>query len=56
MRALEAGKHIFVEKPLCLTLPELKKIEAAHKQASEQASSNSIMVGFHRRFSPRFRK
>ena len=57
MRALEAGKHVFVEKPLCLTLPELKEIEAAYKQASEQASSAPmIMVGFNRRFSPQVQK
>jgi predicted dehydrogenase len=29
MKGLEAKKHIFVEKPLCLTLEELSKIEAA---------------------------
>ena len=57
MRALEAGKHIFVEKPLCLTLSELKEIEATHKHASEQASSAPmIMVGFNRRFSPHVQK
>ena len=28
MRALRAGKHVFVEKPLCLTLAELGEIEA----------------------------
>lgn len=57
MRALEAGKHIFVEKPLCLTLSELKEIEAAYKQASQQASSAPIiMVGFNRRFSPQVQK
>ena len=57
MRALEAGKHVFVEKPLCLTLSELTDIEAAFKQASEQASSAPIiMVGFNRRFLRRFRK
>ena len=57
MRALEAGKHVFVEKPLCLNLPELKEIEAAYNQASEQASSAPIiMVGFNRRFSPQVQK
>ena len=57
IRALEAGKHVFVEKPLCLTLPELKEIEAAYKQVSEQASSAPmIMVGFNRRFSPQVKK
>ena len=28
-RALEAGKHVFVEKPLCLTADELSKIKLA---------------------------
>ena len=51
MRALEAGKHVFVEKPLCLTLSELTDIEAAFKQASEQASSAPINNG---RFQPSF--
>ena len=50
-------KHIFVEKPLCLTLSELKEIETAFKQASEQASlAPIIMVGFNRRFSPQVQK
>lgn len=30
LQALEAGKHVFVEKPLCLTLDELAEIKAAY--------------------------
>ena len=44
---LQAGKHVFVEKPLCLMLEELEEI----KQAASTARS-LLMVGFHRRFSP----
>lgn len=45
--ALERGKHVFVEKPLCLNLEELSAVRAA-----EAASSGTLMVGFNRRFSP----
>ena len=47
--ALEAGKNVFVEKPLCLTLDELDKIEHA-------AIGRMIMVGFNRRFAPHVQK
>jgi predicted dehydrogenase len=53
--ALEAGKHVFVEKPLCLTLEELKDIESAYASNSVQHTPNispQLMVGFNRRFSP----
>lgn len=46
--ALEAGKDVFVEKPLCLTLVELAEIEAAMAQHQELR----VMVGFNRRFAP----
>jgi predicted dehydrogenase/threonine dehydrogenase-like Zn-dependent dehydrogenase len=46
--ALEAGKQVFVEKPLCLTEEELDRIVAAWRAAGRPAA----MVGFKRRFSP----
>ena len=50
LKALEIKKNIFVEKPLCLNLEELNKIEAAH------SSSSILMVGFNRRFAPQVKK
>jgi predicted dehydrogenase/threonine dehydrogenase-like Zn-dependent dehydrogenase len=48
---LAAGKHVFVEKPLCLTLAELSQIEAA-AQDHANAGAPIVMVGFNRRFAP----
>jgi predicted dehydrogenase/threonine dehydrogenase-like Zn-dependent dehydrogenase len=45
--ALEAGKHVFVEKPLCLTEEELEEIT---KLAEEK--NKMVVVGFNRRFAP----
>lgn len=50
LQALQAGKHIFVEKPLCLTLKELAEIEAIYD------TSRILMVGFNRRFAPQVQK
>lgn len=47
-KGLAAGKHVFVEKPLCLTLEELAEIEALANERPKQM----LMVGFNRRFSP----
>lgn len=52
VRALEAGKHVFVEKPLALTLPELSAIERARESARRDGRSPMVMVGFNRRFAP----
>jgi predicted dehydrogenase/threonine dehydrogenase-like Zn-dependent dehydrogenase len=49
LQALAAGKHVFVEKPLCLTLYELAQIETA-------ALTSIVMVGFNRRFAPQIQK
>jgi predicted dehydrogenase/threonine dehydrogenase-like Zn-dependent dehydrogenase len=51
LQALQAGKHVFVEKPLCLTLDELAQIEGAYRNGKTM-----VMVGFNRRFAPQVRK
>ena len=48
VQALQAGKHVFVEKPLCLTLQELTEIEAEIAKHPRLR----LMVGFNRRFAP----
>ena len=50
--ALKAGKHVFVEKPLCLTLEELKAIEQTLADCEAGGSPRLLMVGFNRRFAP----
>jgi predicted dehydrogenase/threonine dehydrogenase-like Zn-dependent dehydrogenase len=45
--ALRAGKHVFVEKPLCLTAAELDEISSEYSRSGAQ-----LMVGFNRRFAP----
>lgn len=72
MQALAAGKHVFVEKPLCLTLAELEEIQGAmdcRVTLSMTATSSlregaadltihapMVMVGFNRRFAPQVQK
>jgi predicted dehydrogenase/threonine dehydrogenase-like Zn-dependent dehydrogenase len=52
-KALQAGMHVFVEKPLCLTLEELATIES---QYASIASPPIVMVGFNRRFAPQVQR
>ncbi|HXM64705.1 MAG TPA: bi-domain-containing oxidoreductase [Terriglobales bacterium] len=47
--ALEAGKNIFCEKPLCLTEIDLAEIVRAHAISGRD---RLLMVGFNRRFAP----
>ncbi|WP_046656602.1 bi-domain-containing oxidoreductase [Lysobacter capsici] len=55
-KSLRRGKHVFVEKPLCLTLEELQTIEKAHSEQSVYGIPPVLMVGFNRRFAPQVRK
>ena len=53
IKSLEAGKNIYVEKPLCLSENELNKIESKYQKINLNNSKPPIlMVGFNRRFSP----
>jgi predicted dehydrogenase/threonine dehydrogenase-like Zn-dependent dehydrogenase len=50
--ALEAGKHVFCEKPLCLNDHELDAIREVYSNSSNLL----LMVGFNRRFAPMARE
>ncbi len=47
MNAIEAGKHVFCEKPLCLTELQLAQIASAYSD-----KFRLLMVGYNRRFAP----
>ncbi|MGI4851441.1 MAG: bi-domain-containing oxidoreductase [Janthinobacterium lividum] len=52
-KSLDAGKHVFVEKPLVVTFEELEKVKNCYLQKIENKNILPIlMVGFNRRFSP----
>jgi predicted dehydrogenase/threonine dehydrogenase-like Zn-dependent dehydrogenase len=46
VKALDAGKHVFVEKPLAISRDELQRVEAAYAR-----NDGHLVVGFNRRFS-----
>ncbi|CAN5257091.1 bi-domain-containing oxidoreductase [soil metagenome] len=45
--ALNAGKHVFIEKPMAVTIDECRAISEA-----VESSGKRLMVGFNRRFAP----
>jgi predicted dehydrogenase len=51
LAALTAGKHVFCEKPLCLSEDELRLISRAYL-GTLPSQRPSLLVGFNRRFAP----
>ena len=52
VQAIESGRHVFVEKPLCMTLDELAEIAAAYAAQASRGAAPVVAVGFNRRFAP----
>lgn len=49
LAAIRAGKHVLVEKPMCLTLREADEIIAAQRETGV-----TVQVGYMRRYAPAF--
>lgn len=52
LNALEAGKHVFVEKPLAINRAELKTIVELYETLHIQGKPPYLGIGFNRRFAP----
>jgi polar amino acid transport system substrate-binding protein len=51
-QALDAGKAIFVEKPLAVDREQLVQVQEAYAAKASAGGSPFVMVGFNRRFAP----
>ncbi|MDC1089800.1 bi-domain-containing oxidoreductase [Emcibacteraceae bacterium] len=56
IQSLEAGKNVFVEKPLALSHEKLDQIDEAYKATHNNGISPKLMVGFNRRYAPLMQK
>jgi predicted dehydrogenase len=51
IESLQAGKNVFVEKPLCLNEEELTEIDDVYQSLTSTPQPPTLTVGFNRRFS-----
>lgn len=54
--ALNAGKNVFVEKPLAINHEELATVEEIYAKQQTLSNPPRLMIGFNRRFSPQIQK
>lgn len=47
LECIKAGKNVYTEKPLCLTIEEMEEIRKACEEMNK-----GVMIGFNRRFAP----
>lgn len=52
VKGLEAGKAVFVEKPLAINTKQVEVVREAYRRIVESRRNPLLMVGFNRRFSP----
>jgi predicted dehydrogenase/threonine dehydrogenase-like Zn-dependent dehydrogenase len=52
VRALQSGKHVFVEKPLAITSAGVEAIQSAWGEARAAGRHSHLVVGYNRRFAP----
>lgn len=57
VQALQAGKNVFVEKPLAIDVAGLEAVRAAYDAAQADGKVGAqLLVGFNRRFAPQVQK
>ena len=58
LKGLQAGKNVFVEKPLCMTEQDLYEIVKVYnsRMTNDQLPMTNLMLGFNRRFAPHIEK
>jgi D-xylose 1-dehydrogenase (NADP+, D-xylono-1,5-lactone-forming) len=52
IKAINAGKHVLIEKPMATTLKDIEAIEAAAKASNAKKGNICVMEGFMYRFHP----
>ena len=54
--ALAAGKHVYVEKPIAINMPDARRVLRAADLAEKKHGRRVVMTGFNYRFNPTYKK